>query len=124
MKEIDYLLDAEREVLLRKQTRYIDLYDTNPVRVDAYALVWAWYDRLVNNTHSITEDQLKFDWQACMAEEKLEASDALARLVYVYIEGADRLGLDFTEDRIGLNVAQKQMAKWRDRKAQRQRDTG
>ncbi|MGJ8629396.1 MAG: hypothetical protein ACSHXB_20785 [Sulfitobacter sp.] len=120
LKEIDYLLELEREILLRRHTRHSDLPSVGSQRVDAYAFIWGWYDRLVNNTRSVSEDQLKFDWQACMDEEKLDASDALVRLVYVYIEAAERLGLDFAQDNVALNVAQKQMAKWRDHKARRQ----
>lgn len=45
-----------------------------------------------------------------MAEEKLEASDALVLLVHAYIKGAEHLGLDYTEDRIALNVAK---SRWR-----------
>jgi hypothetical protein len=124
LKEIDYLLDLERELLLRKTTRIVDLPKAGRQRVDAYALVWDWYDRIAAYRHGPGEALIKQNWQACIDQEGLCASDALVRLVYVYAEGAERLGLDVVQDSVALQVAQTRMAAWRDRKALRQSGTG
>ncbi|MCA8883373.1 MAG: hypothetical protein KDA50_06455 [Rhodobacteraceae bacterium] len=116
LTEIDFLMDLERELLLRKRTRIVDLPKTGRQPVEAYALVWDWYDRLLTYRHSAGEDQIKRNWQACMDEEGLNAADALVRLVYVYVEGAERLGLDLVGDDVRLEVAQKHMAAWRKRR--------
>lgn len=124
LKEMDFLFDLEREVLLRKKTRIVDLPRMDRCHVKAYALVWDWYDRLVSYRHGAGEDRIKRNWQACMDQEDLSASDALVRLVYVYAEGAERLGIDFAEGSVALKVAQKNNAAWRERKSLRQSSIG
>lgn len=115
LKESDFLMDLEQERLLRKQTRIVDLPKAGRQHVEAFALVWTWYDRLLSYKHSAGEDQIKQNWQACMDEENLTASDALVRLVYVYTEGAERLGLDIADDPVALRAARKRQTAWRAR---------
>lgn len=124
LKEIDFLMDLEREALLRQKTRIVYLPQSDRCHVTAYALVWDWYDKLVHYRHGAGEDRIKQNWQACMDEEGLSASDALVRLVYVYAERAERFGLDITDDNVALNVAQRHNAAWRGRKSQRQSSNG
>ena len=122
--ETDFLLDITIERLLRHHSRVIDLPQSGPQQIEAYALVWQWYDHLLNYKHGAGEDKIKQNWEACMAQEELSAPDALVRLVYVYAERAERLGLDLVGDNTPLKIARKHQAAWRDRKAKRQSSNG
>lgn len=120
LNEIDYLLDIETERLLRKESRAINLPQSGRHFVEAYALVWQCYDRLLAYRHSAGEERIKRNWEACMAEEGLNASDALVRLTYVYQERMERVGLDLTDGSVVLDMARKRRGAWLDRKSKRQ----
>lgn len=124
LKELNYLLDAERELLLRKSTRVIDFPTHGKKTVETFTLVWSWYDRLLTRKRSVGEAKLLRTWEACMDEEQLSAPDALVRLTYVYVEGADRIGLDLLDDGIKLRVAKDRMTRWQTRKDQRASGNG
>ena len=120
LKEVDFLLDIETERFLRKESRTITLPRSGRQTVEAYRLVWQCYDRLLAYRHSAGEERIKQNWEACLAEEGLNASDALVRLTYVYLERMDRVGLDLTGGSDVRNVARKRRGAWSDRKAKRQ----
>lgn len=120
LKENDFLMDLEQERLLRKETRIIDLPKAGRQHVEAFALVWNWYDRVLSYRHSAGEDQITQNWQACMDEENLNASDALVRLVYVYAQGAERLGLGIADEPAAVRAARKHQAAWRARNQRHQ----
>lgn len=124
LKEIDFLLDLTNERLLRKLRRSIDLPQSGRQQIDAYALVWDWYDHLLSYRHGAGEDAIKANWEACMSEEGITASEALVRLVYVYAERAERVGLDLQDSDVTFAVAQKRQAAWRNRKVLRQSSNG
>lgn len=119
LKEFDFLLDLERDVLLRKTTRTIILPKSGRQDVAVFALVWNWYDRLISFEFGINEDKLKHFWQRCMDEEDLNASDALVRLVFENLEGYLRDGIDIIDHSVTLEIAQERTADWRNRKALR-----
>ena len=93
LKEVDFLLDIETERFLRKESRTITLPRSGRQTVEAYRLVWQCYDRLLAYRHSAGEERIKQNWEACLAEEGLNASDALVRLTYVYLERMERVGV-------------------------------
>lgn len=123
--ETDFLLDITAERLLRHQSRIIALPTSGPQQIEAYALVWQWYDHLLSYKHGAGEKKIKQNWEACMEEDGLSASDALTRLVYVYAQRAERLGLDLiSDDDTQLRIARKHQAAWRDRNVKRQSSNG
>lgn len=122
--ETDFLLDITTERLLRHHSRVIDLPQSGPQKIEAYALVRRWYDHLLSYKHGPEEEKIKQNWEACMDEEGLSASDAFVRLVYVYAERAERLGLDLIDDDTQVRIARKHQAAWRDRNAKRQSSSG
>ncbi|WP_299628373.1 hypothetical protein [uncultured Tateyamaria sp.] len=117
LQNIDYLMDREREVLLKTCIRYIELPISGRQRIEAYDLVWTWYDRLLAYPHGNDEDRLHHFWERCIVEEGCTPSDALVRLVYEILEGYDERGVDIIDDAIALNIAHERMAAWRARKA-------
>jgi hypothetical protein len=124
MTETDFLLDIVTERLLRHRSRLINLPKSGPQEIEAYALVWRWYDYLLTYKHGAGEEKINQNWEACMAEEGLSASDALVRLVYVYAERSERLGLDLIGDDTPIKIARQRHAAWRNRKAKRQSSNG
>ncbi|MEM6890784.1 MAG: hypothetical protein AAGA74_16200 [Pseudomonadota bacterium] len=120
LEETKFLLDIETERLLRKQSRTITFPNSGLQTVEAYAVVWQFYDRLLAYRHGAGEERIKQNWAACMAEEGLCASDALVRLVHVYLERIERVGLDITESSVVSKVAQRRRGAWVARKARRQ----
>lgn len=116
LQNIDYLMEREREVLLRTRTRYIDLPVSGRKRIEAYDLVWTWYDRLVAYPYGNDQPRLHHFWERCINEECLSPSDALVRLVFEIIEGYDERDIDVVDDTLTLDIARERMANWRERK--------
>ncbi|SMX28200.1 hypothetical protein TRP8649_02315 [Pelagimonas phthalicica] len=119
LSELNFLMDLEREILLRKQVRQVELPGAGSHQVEAYALIWHWYDRLASFEFGVGEAKLRHYWQRCIDEENLSPSNALIRLVYVFTEGYQRDGIDIANHNLTLDLAQKHMAAWRERKARR-----
>jgi len=119
LKDIDYLLDLEREHLLQHETRWVDLPEAGRQRVEAFRLVWRWYDHLVAFDYGLSEDRLLHFWRRCIDEEALDPATALVRLVFELVQGSARDGINIADHNLALEVAQTRMAAWRARKAAR-----
>lgn len=118
LDDIDVLLDLEREAWLRKESRSV-AFDGQIRRVESFALIWVWYDRLCAFRFGLGEERIKHYWQACMAEERLDAPSALIRVIAHLMRGYARAGVDIVDINIARDIAQKRMARWRDRRARR-----
>ena len=45
----EYLMEMEKDVLLRHETRTLTFRDGTQRRIGAFDVVWRWYDRLITN---------------------------------------------------------------------------
>ena len=120
MVELNYLIDREREEELRTDTRALMFANGESHRIEAYRLVWTWFDRLVECDYTFDKDEIIAMVPRCADHENLDYQDALTRVVSVLVARLDREGIDITDDTLGLDIAREQLAKWNARKPKRQ----
>lgn len=118
VQNVEYLLERSQELLLRPKSRVIDLPVSGRQTIEAYALVWDWYDHIVAYPYGNDQDRLYHFWERCIAEEGCSPSDALVRLVFELVEGYDADGVEIAEHNLALDVAKERLANWRSIRAQ------
>ncbi len=116
---LTYLVDRENEELFRTAVRSLTFPEGETRRIEAYRLVWSWYDRLIAYEYGSTEDNILQATLDCSAEEGLELPDALGRVVNYMVELRESGGMDVTDDPLQLNLAQEAMSRFHSRKAAR-----
>lgn len=114
-----FLIERENELMLRAETRAVSLPGEPPQKVEAYCLVWRWYDRLIAGERYMSEAELMTYVRRCMDETGDAIEAALPRVVSHMVEAFDAQGVDITSDDIVGMLAKRGMARWRERKAAR-----
>lgn len=120
MADLHYLIEKQREEELRTSSRSIKFADGAVKRIEAYRLVWDWYDRLLACPYTFDEEEIIAMIPRCAEHEGQSLSDALTRVVSVLVGRLDRDGIDVTDNTLQLDLAREQMARWDARKADRQ----
>ena len=118
VQNVEYLLERSQEVLLRPKSRVVDLPVSGRQSVEAYALVWDWYDLILAYPYGNDQDRLFHFWERCIAEEGLSPADALVRLVFEIVEGYDAGGVEIADHNLALDIAKERLANWRAGRAQ------
>lgn len=116
---LTYLIDRENEEMFRTTIRSLTFPDGETHRIEAYRLVWSWYDRLIAYEYGSTEENILQATLDCSVEEKLELADALGRVVDYMVKIREAGGMDVTDDPLELNLAQKAVSRFHSRKAAR-----
>ncbi len=116
---LNYLVERENEEMFRTTVRSLTFPDGETCRIEAYRLVWSWYDRLIAYEFGPDEDRILTLARQCSAEEDLPLSDALGRVVNYLLESYESMGLDVTDDPLELNLAQQPISQFHNRKAAR-----
>lgn len=115
----EYLIAREQDEMFRTSARTLTFPDGKTRRVEAYRLVWRWFDHCAACEFALDADQLLDATLDCMAEEGLEIGHALARVVDYFVAFAEQRGGDLTDDILMLDIARPRMANWNRGKAAR-----
>lgn len=105
--------------MFRTTVRSLTFHDGETHRIQAYRLVWSWYDRLIAYEYGSTEENILQATLDCSAEEGLKLPDALGRVVNYMVELRESGGMDVTDDPLQLNLAQEAISRFHSRKAAR-----
>ena len=116
---LDRLLERDHEESLRTTKRKLDFSDGTTREIDAYRVVWRWYDNLVAYEFAPTAEELADLILRTMDHQGCDEAEALGRVVEYCVAFAEHHGGDVTDDNLLLQVAHRQMGKWRDRKRDR-----
>lgn len=116
---LKYLIERENEEIFRTTVRSLTFPDGETRRIEAYRLVWSWYDRLIAYDYGSTEENILQATLDCSAEEGLGLPDALGRVVTYMVELRETSGMDLTDDPLQLNLAQEAVSRFLSRKAAR-----
>jgi len=117
---LDYLIDREHEEMLRVSSRTLTFPDGETRRIEAYRLVWAWFDRIVASSHVTDEAKLLEMTLAWANEKAVPLETAFGQLIECVVKTGETLGVDYTDDTIPLTIARDQIARFHSRKERRQ----
>lgn len=106
---LEYLIKREREENFRTSTRTLTFPDGKTRRIEAYRLVWAWFDRAIAFEYGPTEDQILATTLKCAAEEGLPLDQALGCVLNYYVQNGEAAGLDYTDHNAKLLLAKTRM---------------
>lgn len=102
---LEYLIEREREENFRTSPRTLTFPDGETRRIEAYRLVWTWFDRAIAFEFGPTEDQILDTALKCAAEENLPLDQALGRVLNYYVQSGEAAGLDYTDHNLQLMLA-------------------
>lgn len=111
------LIERDREEALRTTTRELAFPGDETRKVEAYRVVWRWFDHLCAYEFAADEPEILDLTLKTMAHQDCDAGEALGLVVEYLVVGTESRGGDVTDDNIALTLAKSQMDKWRQRKA-------
>lgn len=117
---LDYLIDREYEEMLRVSSRTLTFPDGETRRIEAYRLVWSWFDRIVASSQVIDEAKLLEMTLSWANEKAVPLETAFGQLIECVVKTGERIDVDDTDDMIPLTVARDQIARFHERKGKRQ----
>ncbi|WP_413207892.1 hypothetical protein [Rhodospirillum sp. A1_3_36] len=113
---LDYLIEREKKEMFRVSTRTLTFPGGREERVEAYRLVWSWWDRALACEFTYTEDAFLTMVERCATMEKLTLGQALGRVLDYVIMTGEADGLDYTDDNIALQVSKEATRRFYERK--------
>ena len=113
---LDRLLERDHEDSLRTTKRKLDFPDGTTREIDAYRVVWRWYDNLIAYEFAADAPEILDYVLRCMEHQGCDEAEALGLVVEYLVIGTEHRGGDVTDDNLALQLAQRQKDKWRDRK--------
>lgn len=114
---LDYLLERDREEALRTSTRRLAFPDETVRDIEAYRVVWRWFDHLVSYEFSLDAPEILDRVLRTMQNRQCDEGEALGLVVEYLVFGTEACGGDVTDDTLPLDHAKSQMAKWQRRKS-------
>lgn len=108
-----YLHERELDELYRTSTRTFESADGKPVQIEAYRLIWAWFDRLI--------EQSRFQFEAkeiiacakeCAMDVDVDLGTALGIVIDDMVSYLETHGIDATDDLLPLRIAQAGMMRF------------
>lgn len=104
---LDYLMARDQEEVLRTTARRLRFPDGETRRVEAYRLIWSWFDRAIAYEFGPDQDELLGLTIKCAEEEALPLGRALGRVLNYVIERDEARGMDYTDDNVALLLAKR-----------------
>lgn len=113
---LDYLIERENDEMFRTSTRTLSFPDGRERRVEAYRLVWRWFDRSIAYEFGFDEETILRLTEKCEAEENLPVGQALGRVLNYFIGNLEAAGMDFTDDNLALSLGRERLQRLHARK--------
>tara|TARA_B100002003_G_scaffold244784_1_gene271439 strand:- start:6343 stop:6699 length:357 start_codon:yes stop_codon:yes gene_type:complete len=112
----DLLFERDREDALRVSTRPLDFPDGICREVEAYRVVWRWYDNLLAYAFAADAPEILGYVLRTMEAQGCDEREALGRVVEYLVIGTEQRGGDLTDDNLPLQLARRQLEAWRTRR--------
>ena len=112
----DYLIERQREEDFRTSTRTLTFPNGDTHRVEAYRLVWNWFDRFRAYEFGMSEAEILSFTLRCHEDEELPLGDALGRVLDYFVRDWEASGMDITDDPLELTLAKHGMQRFQERK--------
>ncbi len=103
----DYLVEREQEENFRTSVRELKFPDGVTRKVEAFRLVWTWYDRTLAYEYAPDQDELLTYTLNTSRLNDMALGEALGWLLNDYAAWIEALGGDYTDDNLELLVAKR-----------------
>ncbi len=113
---IEYLIEREREENFRTSTRTLSFPDGETRRIEAYRLVWTWFDRAVAYEFGPSEEDILTMTLRCADMERRAPDAALGRVLGYLIQRDEAGGMDYTDDNLQLMLAKRGVRRFHERR--------
>ena len=113
---IDYLIEREQEENLRTSVRTLTFPDGETRRVEAYRIIWTWFDRAIAFEFGPSEDEILTTTLDCAEEESLPLGQALGRVLNFYVSSGELGGFDYTDHNLPLVLSKDAVQRFHERK--------
>ncbi|WP_395173320.1 hypothetical protein [Roseibium alexandrii] len=116
---LEYLIDRENEEMLRAERRTLTFPDGETRTIQAYRLVWRWFDHLIAAEYGPSEETILQHTLQWAQEKSVPLEQALSELVDYTLKCTEDAGMDVTDDPYPLMLAREGLAKFTARKEKR-----
>jgi len=115
----NYLMEREQEEWFRTSKRRLTLPDGTETMVEAYRLVWTWFDRSCAYEFGLDQEEILTFALRCQETENVDLGAAIGQVLDHFVRRLEAQGADHTDDCAVLDVAKRHSAKFyaRNRKA-------
>lgn len=117
MLNLNVLMERDREEALRVSIRKLDFPDGTIRDLEAYRVVWRWYDNLIAYGFAANAGEILKYVLWTMEDRGCDEGEALGLVVEYLVIGTEQHGGDVTDDNVALQIAKSQMDKWNARKS-------
>lgn len=112
----DYLAQRDLEEKYRTSVRELEFPDGVKRKIEAYRLVWDWYDRTLAYTFAPDADEILESTLHVAELNNMDLGEALGWVVDDYAEHIEKAGGDYTDDNLELLVAKRAMDRFHSKK--------
>lgn len=113
---IDYLIERERDESFRTSARTLVFPDGETRRIEAYRIIWTWFDRAIRFEFGPTETEILETTLNRAAEENLPIGQALGRVLDYFVRQGEAGGLDYTDHNPPLMLAREAVQRFHGKK--------
>lgn len=107
---LSYLIEREKEEMFRTSTRTLDFPDGETRKIEAYRLVWSWFDRVIAYRFGPDEEELLNLTLEYASKGKVSLGEALGWALDGFVRVMETEGGgDITDDNVCL-VASRRVA--------------
>ena len=104
---LDYLEEREKEEWFRTSTRELEFPDGTTQRVEAYRLVWTWFDRSCAYEFGLDAPEILTTAPRAQAAENVDIGTAIGLALNYHVRNLEAQGADHTDDPIALTLAKR-----------------
>ncbi len=115
----DYLIERQKEEDFRTSTRTLTFPNGESHRVEAYRLVWTWFDRFKAYEFGLSEEEILDHTLHCHEADDLPLGTALGRVVDYFVRDWEASGMDVTDDPLEMALARRGVQRFHERKRSR-----
>lgn len=101
---LKYLIERENEQMLRTSKRSFTFPDGNKRTLEAYRVVWTWFDRIAE-AGCYTEERIIDVLPDFAKDLNLTFEEALPELIETILKAHDSCDWDLTDDTLALTMA-------------------
>jgi hypothetical protein len=103
----DFLQEREREEWFRTDMRRLTFPDGKDRDVEAYRLVWLWFDRSIAYEFGLDQDEILGHALHCAEIEDVDLGMAIGLVLNHFIQRLEAQGADHTDDPIVQTLAKR-----------------
>ncbi|MEM8615853.1 MAG: hypothetical protein AAGF20_02855 [Pseudomonadota bacterium] len=108
----EYLMEREQEEWFRTSKRRVTFPDGSTREVEAFRLIWAWFDRSCAYEFGLDAHEILETAERCADVEDVDIGTAIGMVLNHYIRRLEAQGADHIDDAIALSLAHERKSRF------------